>query len=152
MIFRKVQGRALFFIFSFNHNRHFLPFGRADLTTFAIIKLSSRAKRGDLMMIRQRHEIAASLRSSQRRLRCSGPFAVDDHSFMGRALHLRQSRLVNNSGYLQYRGQVLTSDRSGLAQLFFLARKKGDRLLFLEGRGMSLLVDSSYRKSILFLF
>jgi len=42
-----------------NISRHFLPFGRADLTTWAEAKLSSRAKRGDLMMIRQRHEIAA---------------------------------------------------------------------------------------------
>jgi hypothetical protein len=98
MIFRKVKGITLFFIFSFNHNRHFLPFGRADLTTFTFIKLSSRAKRGDLMLIRHRHEIAASLRSSQRRLRRSSPFAVDNHSFMGGALHLQQSRLVNNSG------------------------------------------------------
>jgi len=31
-------------------------------------------------------------------LRRYGPFAVDDHNFTGRALHLRQSRLVNNSG------------------------------------------------------
>jgi hypothetical protein len=28
-------------------------------------------------------------------LRC-GPIAVDDHSFMGHALHLQQPRLVNN--------------------------------------------------------
>jgi len=78
MIFHKVEGFTLFSIFSFNHNRQFLPFGRADLTTFAIMKLSSRAKRGDLMMIRQRHEIATSLRSSQRRLLRYGPFAVDN--------------------------------------------------------------------------
>ena len=41
--------------------------------------MSSRAKRGDLIMYRQRHEIATSLRSSQRRLLRCGPFAVEDH-------------------------------------------------------------------------
>ncbi len=110
MIFHEVEGSTLFSEFSFNHNRQFLPFGRADLTTCAMTKLSSRAKRGDFMMIRQRHEIASLfrakrrnlLRSSQRRLRRYCPFAVDDHSFMGRALHMRQSRLVNNSGLIHY--------------------------------------------------
>jgi len=43
------------------------------------MRLSSRAKRGDLIMIHQKHEIATSLRSSQR--------------------HLQQPRLVNNPGY-----------------------------------------------------
>ncbi len=34
----------------------------------------------------------------------------------------------------------------------FNIKKKGDRLLFLEGRRMSLFVESSYRKSSLTLF
>jgi hypothetical protein len=91
MIFHEVEGFTLFSKFSFNHNRQFLPFGRADLTTCAMTKLSSRAKRGNFMMIRQRHEIASLfrakrrnlLRSSQRRLRRYGPFAVDDPQLHG---------------------------------------------------------------------
>jgi hypothetical protein len=38
MIFRKVIGITFFVEFSFNHNRHFLPFGRADLTTSASLQ------------------------------------------------------------------------------------------------------------------
>jgi len=60
----------VFCILSIN-NRHFLPFGRADLTTSAINKMSSRAKRGDLTKIGKMHEMATSLRSWQRGLlRC----------------------------------------------------------------------------------
>jgi len=46
------------------HNRHFLPFRRADLTEPATLQ----------------------------------PNRSGDHSFMVRALHLQQPRLVNNSG------------------------------------------------------
>ena len=35
--------------FLVNISRRFLPFGRADLTTCALVKLSSRAERGDLI-------------------------------------------------------------------------------------------------------
>ncbi len=49
-----------------------------DLCYDKIVITSDRRECGDLMMIRQRHEIATSLRSSQRRL--------------------RQPRLVNNQG------------------------------------------------------
>jgi len=38
MIFHEVEGFTLFSKFSFNHNRHFLPFGRADLTASALLK------------------------------------------------------------------------------------------------------------------
>jgi hypothetical protein len=33
-------------------------------------------------------------------LLCCDPFAVDDHSFMTRASHLRRPRFVNNPGNL----------------------------------------------------
>jgi len=36
--------------FLVNISRRFLPFGRADLTTCALVKLSSRAERGDLIL------------------------------------------------------------------------------------------------------
>jgi len=38
MIFHEVKGITLFFKFSFNHDRHFLPFGRADLTASAALQ------------------------------------------------------------------------------------------------------------------
>jgi hypothetical protein len=38
MIFHEVEGFTLFLKFSFNHNRQFLPFGRADLTASAAFR------------------------------------------------------------------------------------------------------------------
>jgi hypothetical protein len=58
---------SISFLSFFINNRHFLPFGRADLTA------------------------PASLR----------PIRGGDHSFMVRALHLQQPRLVNNPGKLR---------------------------------------------------
>jgi len=74
--------------FLVNISRHFLPFGRADLTSSALVKLSSRAERGDLLMspyIMGLHSLFRAkrrnlLRSSQRRLLRCGPFAVRNHS------------------------------------------------------------------------
>jgi len=60
----------VFCILSIN-NRHFLPLGRADLTTSAINKMSSRAKRGDLTKSCKMFKMARSLCSWQRSLlRC----------------------------------------------------------------------------------
>ena len=66
MTFYKIKGIALFIGFSFIYNRHFLPFERADLTTCALVKLFSRAKRGDLIIFRQQHEIAAPVPSKSK--------------------------------------------------------------------------------------
>jgi hypothetical protein len=38
MIFCKIKGITFFAKFSSNHNRHFLPFGRADLTASAVLQ------------------------------------------------------------------------------------------------------------------
>jgi len=38
MILHKIKEITLFVEFSFNNNRHFLPFGRADLTASAALR------------------------------------------------------------------------------------------------------------------
>jgi len=74
-----VGNHSEYFVFYvlFINNRHFLPFRRADLTTSAMNKMSSRAKRGDLTKSCKMFEMATSLRSSQRGLLCCGGFEVD---------------------------------------------------------------------------
>ena len=86
------RSQMLFFLFDVGI---IYPSGGPIWRPALMIRLSSRAKRGDLKMIRQRHEIASLfwakrrnlLRSSQRRLLRYRVFAVENHSCIPCASH-----------------------------------------------------------------